>query len=280
MTDPVGPSVIGNPLSAFSNESGSSFMVTVSGATFVANSAPGDFLYVFSVPFSGTITDVAKSVAGVEQYDVSGLNISIGSVISSSGAVLATSALLAGDDSIMGSPFADLLLGGAGNDTIDGGGGNDTVIGGDGNDAIHGRGGNDSVAGGTGNDTIDGGGGKDTVTGGDGNDQFVFDTTLNAHTNLAYITDFTHGQDLIDLSGHIFHSRVGHHVAPIHVNAHTFYAARGAHTAHSVSTHIIYNTKTGALYFDPDGTGHKPAVEFAVLAGHPHLTVHDFQMIA
>ena len=42
----------------------------------------------------------------------------------------------------------------------------------------------------------------------------------------------------------------------------------------------IYNKTTGALYFDPDGTGHLPAVEFAVLLHHPAITFHDLLMVA
>jgi Ca2+-binding RTX toxin-like protein len=244
MNDPIAAS-IGNPLAAFSNQSTSSFTVDASPASFVASSLLSDFSYLGgTIPIGGTITGVEKLISNVEQYDVSGLNITIGSVISTNGAVLETSAILAGNDMIMGSPFADQLIGGTGNDTIDGGGGNDTE------------------------------------SGGPGNDQFVFDTKLNAHANVVHITDFTHAEDFIDLSGHIFENRVGGHLVPIHVNAHTFYAARGAHTAHSASTQIIYNSKSGALYFDPDGTGHKPAVEFAVLDGHPHIAFHDFQMVA
>jgi len=249
MNDPVGPASIGDPLADLSNQTPSSFTLSLTPDAFVASSSFANFSYIGFLPVGGTITDIAKFVSGVKQYDVSGFNIDISlsnldSVILSHGAALAESPLLTTDRSIMGSAFADVLLGGPSDDTIDGGGG------------------------------------KDTESGGPGNDQFVFDTKLNAHTDVVHITDFAHAQDLIDLSGHIFENRVGHHLIPIHVNAHTFYAARGAHTAHTASTRLIYNTKTGALYFDADGSGHKPAVEFAVLDGHPHLTFHDFQLIA
>jgi serralysin len=55
-----------------------------------------------------------------------------------------------------------------------------------------------ALSGGVGNDTLNAGQGSDTLTGGAGGDHFVF-----AHTPWApaEITDFTHGQDVIDLRG-------------------------------------------------------------------------------
>ena len=41
-----------------------------------------------------------------------------------------------------------------------------------------------------GNDLLNGGAGKDVLVGGNGNDQFVFNTALNASTNVDTITDF------------------------------------------------------------------------------------------
>ena len=62
-----------------------------------------------------------------------------------------------------------------------------------------------SLSGGAGNDTLVSVGGADTLTGGAGNDVFRFEA-LGAHssggnvpTNLAVITDFVHGQDIVDL---------------------------------------------------------------------------------
>jgi RTX calcium-binding nonapeptide repeat (4 copies) len=57
----------------------------------------------------------------------------------------ALATILAGNDRIAGSPFADYLLGHAGSDQIDLGGGDDTALGGPGNDVINCRSGIDSV---------------------------------------------------------------------------------------------------------------------------------------
>jgi Ca2+-binding RTX toxin-like protein len=140
--------------------------------------------------------------------------------------------------------------------------------------------GNDWLLGGAVYGTLDGKGGHDTLTGGPAGDTFVFDTALNAHTNLDHITNFVHGLDKIGLSRHIFENRVGGHLVPIKITALSFYEAAHATKAHAAGDRIIYNKTTGALYFDPDGTGPKHAVEFAVLDTHPALTFHDFMMVA
>ncbi len=74
-------------------------------------------------------------------------------------------------NTITGSPFDDVLSGLSGNDFLTGGDGDDILIGG------------------LGNDTLTGGAGKDT---------FVFAET--GPTNMDTITDYTVGEDLIDLS--------------------------------------------------------------------------------
>ncbi len=175
MNDPIGSAIIGNPLSDFSNESPSGFTVTAAPVSFAVTSLAGDFFFAASLPFSGTITGIAESISGLEQWNATGLDISIGSVFSSLGANLALSSVLAGDDTISGSPFADLLTGLGGNDAISGAGGNDTLIGGP---------------------------GSDTLTGGRGADRFLYQAVSDsaAGPTRDVITDFHEVQhDRIDL---------------------------------------------------------------------------------
>ncbi|MFM5994700.1 MAG: calcium-binding protein, partial [Dolichospermum sp.] len=106
----------------------------------------------------------------------------------------------AGNDSLTGGTGSNTLTGGAGNDSLTGGAGNDTLTGGTGNDTL---------TGGAGNDSLIGGAGSDNLTGGAGNDIFRYTalTDSNAGTltgeNLTFdtITDFTKGQDKIDVTG-------------------------------------------------------------------------------
>jgi Ca2+-binding RTX toxin-like protein len=50
--------------------------------------------------------------------------------------------------------------------------------------------------------------------------------------------------------------------------------------AQDKNDHILYDQKTGKLYFDIDGSGKKAAVEFAVLENKPaNVSHHDFYII-
>ena len=57
--------------------------------------------------------------------------------------------------------------------------------------------GNDELIGGAGSDRLAGSAGNDTLTGGADNDIFYFDNLAGKDT----ITDFTRGQDLLDMTG-------------------------------------------------------------------------------
>ncbi len=87
---------------------------------------------------------------------------------------------LAGDDMISGGDGNDELHGNAGSDTLNGDGGNDELVGnadddtlrgGDGSDALDGRGGADRLFGDNGADVLDGGADNDALAGGSGNDE-------------------------------------------------------------------------------------------------------------
>jgi len=114
----------------------------------------------------------------------------------------------AANDILNGGAGNDTLNGGAGNDTLNGDAGNDTLNGDAGNDTLNGGAGADTLTGGAGNDTLTGGTGGDTLTGGAGNDIFVYTNpnqsnrlTLTENVTFDTITDFTQGQDKIQLTG-------------------------------------------------------------------------------
>jgi parallel beta-helix repeat protein len=92
-------------------------------------------------------------------------------------------------ENVIGSAYADLLVGmngtanrlegGAGDDTILCFAGDDSAFGGDGNDALDGGAGTDRLEGGAGNDRLDGGSGDDRLLGGDGDDTLVLNLGMD-----------------------------------------------------------------------------------------------------
>jgi Ca2+-binding RTX toxin-like protein len=55
------------------------------------------------------------------------------------------------------------------------------------------------------------------------------------------------------------------------------FQSAAANLAQSPDVRIVYDTRDGALYYDADGSGSQPAVQFATLAGHPAgLLATDF----
>jgi Ca2+-binding RTX toxin-like protein len=141
-----------------------------------------------------------------------------------------------------------------------------------GNDAanvLNGATGNDTLNGGSGDDKLIGGVGLDSLSGGNGSDTFVFDTPLNATTNLDTITDFVSGVDHLQLSSKVFTHLKGDH--DLTDNFHDTASA----VAQDANDYIVYDSSTGALYYDADGSGAGAAVQFAELAGHPALSATD-----
>lgn len=156
--------------------------------------------------------------------------------------------------------------------------GSDTIIGTDASEKLYGWDGNDHIIGGGGDDLIFGGTGKDTLTGDAGRDAFVFDTKPNKTSNIDRITDFNVADDSIYLENAIFKAlgKSGSASKPALLKSSYFYAGTKAHDAND---HIIYNKKTGALYYDADGTGSQAQVQIATLSKDLKLTYKDFYVI-
>ena len=116
--------------------------------------------------------------------------------------------------------------------------------------------------------------GNDTLTGAAGADTFLFNTALNAATNVDHITDFA-SEDTIDLENAVFTALTTTGT----LAASAFFSAAGATSAHDADDRIVYNTTTGALFYDADGVGGVAAVQFAVLDNHAALTNADFVVV-
>lgn len=204
-------------------------------------------------------------------------------------------------NTLNGNDGKDLLTGGGGADILDGGAASDTAsyrdktasvsvtldgatyttvtVGGAAEDTIRnveniwGGTGNDSLSGDANANLLSGGGGSDILFGGAGADIFQFDFALGS-TNVDTVLDFTAG-DRLFLSKSVFTTLSGGTLA-----ATQFYAAADATAAQNANQKIIYDTTSGALYYDADGSlsGHT-AVQFAVFSTHPSLTAGDFVLV-
>lgn len=222
---------------------------------------------------------------------------------------------LSGDDTLLGGQGDDVLLGGAGKDKLDGGSGADRMEGGTGNDtylvdhagdqviefvgggrdqvnstisyhldsqvedlvlsgtaAIDGSGNelNNSITGNAGSNVISGGLGLDVLTGGAGRDAFLFDTARGAG-NVDRITDLSVADDTIWLESELF-GNLGTGV----LSSQAFGTGTFAQTA---SERIIYDSQSGSLYFDADGSGAGAQVRFASLSAGLALTHADFLIV-
>ena len=83
----------------------------------------------------------------------------------------------------------------------------------------------------------------------------------------------THASDKIQLSTTIFTGiNIGALNAADFVNS-----ATGI--AQDATDHILYNSNTGAFYYDADGSGAGAAIQFATLTGAPTLLASDFTIV-
>ncbi|MGD9978957.1 MAG: calcium-binding protein, partial [Hyphomonadaceae bacterium] len=110
-------------------------------------------------------------------------------------------------------------------------------------------------------------GGSDRLAGGAGADAFVFSTALGAG-NVDEITDFSVVDDTIQLDRSIF-TAIGSGA----LDPDAFHIGSAAADAED---RIVYNSATGALYYDADGSGAGAAVLFATLSTGLALTQADF----
>jgi Ca2+-binding RTX toxin-like protein len=129
------------------------------------------------------------------------------------------------------------------------------------------------VWGNAGNNVLNGGDGNDELIGVSGEDSFLFNTALNAATNVDVITDFDVYSDTILLDQTIFSSSLG--LGNISSGELVIGAA-----ALEANDRIIYNSATGALYYDSDGVGGTAQIQFATLSTGLALTNLDFLVVA
>ncbi len=224
----------------------------------------------------------------------------------------------AGNDLLQGGDGTDVLLGGPGDDVLRGGAGFDLLIGGAGTDTadyrdagrgvtvnlligfatddktnddillaiekVHGSNNSDSLigsfkndilCGNDGDDTLAGGLGSDILAGGEGRDVFLFNSSIHRRENVDILRDMVSGEDRIWLDRDTFVSLTAE--GPL---SPSFFAANATGCALDADDYILYNTASGALFYDSDGVGPDGAVKFATLTGKPDISANDFLVVA
>ncbi|NGO55989.1 calcium-binding protein [Mesorhizobium camelthorni] len=240
-------------------------------------------------------TDAVVKVGGVAEDTIRNVE----NVFGGSGHDILTGDTFA--NTLSGNDGRDLLTGGGGADILDGGAGVDTAsyrdksasvvltlsgatnatatIGGVAEDTVRNI---ENVLGGTGDDRLtgdaaanllSGGGGNDVLDGGAGSDTFQFDFALDSSSNVDTILNFSTG-DKIALASSVFSA-----LSTGALSNAQFFSGSGANAAQDSDDRIIYDSSSGALYYDADGLGGVSAVQFAVIDMHPVLSSGDFLVV-
>ncbi|RJG40803.1 calcium-binding protein [Mesorhizobium sp. DCY119] len=130
-----------------------------------------------------------------------------------------------------------------------------------------------TIAGTTGSNFINGAAGSDYLVGGAGNDTFFFNTALGT-TNIDTIADYNVAQDTIRLENGIFTALVGTGTPTA-----AQFVKNASGTATDANDRIIYETDTGKLFYDSNGSAAGGQVQFAKLAAGLALTSSDFFIV-
>ncbi|MAP93785.1 MAG: hypothetical protein CMK07_02435 [Ponticaulis sp.] len=152
-------------------------------------------------------------------------------------------------DTLIGNSAANLIEGGNADDVLNGLAGDDTLLGGNGAD---------NILGGTGNDYISGDRHQDKLTGGSGEDIFAYLNILDsgpAQSERDNITDFTQGQDLIDLTA----------LGDLNFGGSSFSGVAGE----IIHYHVAGGTRT-VVEIDTDGDSN---ADFGILLSNAALTM-------
>jgi Ca2+-binding RTX toxin-like protein len=160
-----------------------------------------------------------------------------------------------GIEGVSGSSFDDVLRGDAGINRLEGGGGADLLAGGDGNDVVV------------------GGAGKDVLNGGDGNDRFDYLALADGGDTIRDFRNATGNNDTLRFDGDVFGGLAKGALAA------RFFVANTSGVATTVDQHFVYETDTGILRYDANGSAAGGVTVIATLSGAPGLSAGDFFII-
>jgi large repetitive protein len=255
--------------------------IVLTGVTPGGNNVPnGTIGQLSAVGATGTVSYsasvVEKDLLGVVQADATpDITVSgTGAVASAGGSTIEAAriyelSVTATDGGGSLSETFRVVAGSTGADTINLGstledlvfliGGNDIVFAGAGSDTVFGQNDNDSIHGGEGNDVL---------WGMNGNDTLYFDTALNSTTNVDRIMDFNGSGDKLFLSTAQF-TGIGVGAGTLAATDFQQVTSGGTGDVSGLSVgaavNIVFDSSTGALYFDADGGSLSNATQFAVL---------------
>lgn len=126
------------------------------------------------------------------------------------------------------------------------------------------------ILGNNGANSINGGLANDFLTGGLGADRFLFNTAIAGGGNVDTIADFNHLIDDIQLFQTIF-TGIGATLDATELRLGT--------SATTTAQRIVYDSATGNLFFDSDGSNATAQVQFAKVTAATVLDVSDFIMV-
>lgn len=226
----------------------------------VLRGGSGDDFYILG--FGDTVTEFAGGGYDVVQSAIA-VRLLAGNIEELRLSGLASS-------SATGNLSANLMVGNTGANKLNGAGGADSLAGGEGSDTLFG---------GLGSDMLVGGAGADLLIGGSGGDLFVFDSAIALGADIDVIQAFSRSQgDKIVLDDDIFtafDAGITGSLAPDQL-LQNGEVATGA-------TRLIYDSISGALFYDADGNGETfDPLQFGQVGSTTHpvkLTAGDFFIV-
>jgi serralysin len=138
------------------------------------------------------------------------------------------------------------------------------------NDSLTGNAAGQTLTGQGGADTLWGAGGIDTLWGGAGADRFIFRETGSANADL--VRDWASGSDKVALDNSPM-SALG--ATGNFASGDARFKANSTGTATDTNDRVVYNTSTGSLYYDADGSGSGAAQLIATFSGNPAVAATD-----
>ena len=171
---------------------------------------------------------------------------------------------------VLGANLENLTLTGAATANGTGNEGANTLVGNIANNVLRGGPGVDKLSGDRGADTLSGGRGNDSLTGGGGADDFLFDSALGSAANVDRLEDFGTGADRILLDRSVFTGIAAN--GTLDASAFALGTAAG-----DSSDRILYDSGTGRIFYDADGTGSAASpIHFATIDAATPLSSANF----